>query len=199
MHTDFKIVWLMRHGQSVGNVDQPTQNHADIPLTELGREQAKRLAGRLDKKPELIVMSSFLRAQQTAEPLREKYPDVPTEIWPETAEFTYLSPARCRGTRRSDRIPLVREYWQRQNPDYHDGGGAESFADFVKRAELIRERLLQRPENDIALYSHGQFLNCLIDVAIHPYATTAERMARFRSLPELPNAGLIYLLLPFGA
>ena len=46
------------------------------------------------------------------------------------------------------------------------------------------------------LFSHGQFISCLLDIARHPYATDDERMAAFRSLPELDNTGLIYLLLP---
>ena len=46
------------------------------------------------------------------------------------------------------------------------------------------------------LFSHGQFISCLLDVARHPYATDGERMAIFRSLPELENTGLVYLLLP---
>ena len=91
MHTKFKILMLVRHGQSTGNVDQPTHDHASIPLTALGEEQAKKLSTRIDVRPDLIVASSFRRAQQTAEPLREKFPDVPVEIWPDTAEFTYLA------------------------------------------------------------------------------------------------------------
>lgn len=93
MHTKFKVLLLVRHGQSTGNVNLPTQDHASIPLTALGEEQAKRLSTRIDARPDLIVTSSFRRAQQTAEPLRERFPDVPVEVWPETAEFTYLSPS----------------------------------------------------------------------------------------------------------
>ena len=48
MHTKFKILMLVRHGQSTGNVDQPTHDHASIPLTALGEEQAKKLSARID-------------------------------------------------------------------------------------------------------------------------------------------------------
>ncbi len=196
MHTKFKVLLLVRHGQSTGNVNLPTQDHASIPLTALGEEQAKRLSTRIDARPDLIVTSSFRRAQQTAEPLRERFPDVPVEVWPETAEFTYLSPERCRGTRRTERLPWVRAYWQRQEPDYCDGAGAESFHALVARARLVLQRIEERPEETIVLFSHGQFISCLLDIARHPYATDEERMAIFRSLPELDNTGLIYLLLP---
>lgn len=196
MHTKFKILMFVRHGQSTGNVDQPTHDHASIPLTALGEEQAKKLSARIDVRPDLIVVSSFRRAQQTAEPLREKFPDVPVEIWPDTAEFTYLSPARCRGTRRTERLPWVKAYWQEQDPRYCDGAGAETFHDLVARARLVLQRVEERPEERIMLFSHGQFISCLLDIARHPYATDGERMAIFRSLPELENTGLVYLLLP---
>ena len=144
MHMKFKILMLVRHGQSTGNVDQPTHDHASIPLTALGEEQAKKLSARIDVRPDLIVVSSFRRAQQTAEPLREKFPDVPVEIWPDTAEFTYLSPARCRGTRRTERLPWVKAYWQKQDPRYCDGAGAETFHNLVARATLVLQRVEER-------------------------------------------------------
>ena len=102
----------------------------------------------------------------------------------------------CRGTRRTERLPWVRAYWQRQEPDYCDGAGAESFHALVARARLVLQRIEERPEETIVLFSHGQFISCLLDVARHPYATDGERMAIFRSLPELENTGLVYLLLP---
>lgn len=196
MHTDFKILVLVRHGQSTGNIDMPTQDHASIPLTPLGKKQAQALSERIDRRPDLIVTSSFLRAQQTSEPLREKFPDVPVEVWPEASEFTYLAPERCRGTRRTERLPWVAKYWQDQRPDYCDGEGAESFSQLVARAKLVLQRVEERPEKTVVLFSHGQFISCLLDIARHPYDTDAERMAVFRSLPELANTGLIYLLLP---
>ena len=36
MHTKFKVLLLVRHGQSTGNVNLPTQDHGIIPLTALG-------------------------------------------------------------------------------------------------------------------------------------------------------------------
>lgn len=196
MHTKFKILMLVRHGQSTGNVDQPTHDHASIPLTALGEEQAKKLSARIDVRPNLIVVSSFRRAQQTAEPLREKFPDVPVEIWPDTAEFTYLSPARCRGTRRTERLPWVKAYWQKQDPRYCDGAGAETFHDLVTRANARPAARRGAAGGAGHALSHGQFISCLLDIARHPYATDGERMAIFRSLPELENTGLVYLLLP---
>ncbi|MGH9597257.1 MAG: phosphoglycerate mutase family protein, partial [Edaphobacter sp.] len=63
-------VILVRHGQSVANAGGRTADHDTNPLTELGRAQARGLVERINCKPTLFVVSPFLRAQQTAEPLR---------------------------------------------------------------------------------------------------------------------------------
>ena len=42
-----KYIWLIRHGESLGNLERRIQGWADYPLTELGRQQAVRLAEHL--------------------------------------------------------------------------------------------------------------------------------------------------------
>jgi 2,3-bisphosphoglycerate-dependent phosphoglycerate mutase len=126
-------VLLVRHGQSVANAGGRTADHDTNPLTELGRAQARDFAGRLPCTPTLFVVSPFLRAQQTAEPLRQQFPDVPVEQWP-VQEFTFLDPARHKDTCEEDRQPNVMAYWQRQHPAFIDGFGAESFTQFFDRA-----------------------------------------------------------------
>lgn len=63
------LVYFVRHGQSVGNRDQIFLGHTDMPLTELGREQA-RLAGEAIKKmgivPDAVYASPLSRAYETA-------------------------------------------------------------------------------------------------------------------------------------
>ena len=63
------LVYFIRHGQSVGNRDQIFLGHTDMPLSELGREQA-RLAGEYIKKtgivPDAVYASPLSRAYETA-------------------------------------------------------------------------------------------------------------------------------------
>src|SRR5436309_16016109 len=93
---------LVRHGQSVTNAGGRAADQVSNPLTELGRAQARQFAECLDCKPTLIVTSLFLRAQQTSEPLRLRFPDVPVEQWA-VQEFSFLNPALHRGTSELDR------------------------------------------------------------------------------------------------
>jgi broad specificity phosphatase PhoE len=77
-------LWLVRHGQSQGNVARDAADEAglheiaidmrdvDVPLSELGRRQAEA-AGRWfaalprNERPEIVLSSPYVRAKQTAE------------------------------------------------------------------------------------------------------------------------------------
>ena len=58
---------LMRHGQTTWNAARRFQGHADAPLTDTGREQARHAAEHLTKaRIQGIVASDLLRAHDTA-------------------------------------------------------------------------------------------------------------------------------------
>ena len=61
---------LLRHGQTVWNVENRFQGKTDIPLDDVGHAQARR-AGSLVAafQPDAIVSSDLIRTQQTAAPL----------------------------------------------------------------------------------------------------------------------------------
>jgi probable phosphoglycerate mutase len=173
-------VIMVRHGESLTNAGGKAADHISNPLTELGHAQAREFAQRIACKPTLVVVSPFLRAQQTAEPLREQFPDVPLEEWP-VEEFGFLDPARHRGTSEEDRHPYVVSYWQRQDPAFVDGPGAESFSQFLDRArEAVRRLVGLRPAGCVVVFSHGFFMQAVRLVLLFPNATDAELMANFR-------------------
>jgi broad specificity phosphatase PhoE len=180
---DTRIIFV-RHGQSLANSGGRTADHDTNPLTELGRAQAKSFAERVDCKPTLIITSPFLRAKQTAEPLQQRFPDVPVEEWP-IQEFTFLEPSLHRNTSEADRDPHVSTYWQRGDAAYVGGPGAESFSAFLDRAReairrLVDRRLVNRDAAGcIVIFSHGYFMQALRMVLLFPNATDAQVMANF--------------------
>ena len=46
-----KKIWLIRHGESIANAGEPTQDHAAIPLSEKGLQQAQELALAIRRLP----------------------------------------------------------------------------------------------------------------------------------------------------
>lgn len=62
-----KTLFLIRHGQTDWNVEERFQGHIDIPLNDVGREQARQLIPYFQKNPIQAVLSSDLvRASETA-------------------------------------------------------------------------------------------------------------------------------------
>jgi len=172
-------ILLVRHGQSVANAGGKTADNAKNPLTELGLVQSRNFAERLDCKPTLLVTSPFERAQQTAEPLRQRFPNVPVEEWP-IQEFTFLDPSRLTNTTEVDREPFAATYWQRQDHAYIDGPGAESFTLFLDRAREAIHRLMSRSlDGCIVIFTHGYFMQAFRLVVLFPNATDAELMSNF--------------------
>ena len=62
-------IYLIRHGESVGNLHRICLGHTDLDLTDLGHEQAKKTAEALaDVDFDAVYSSDLIRAVHTAEP-----------------------------------------------------------------------------------------------------------------------------------
>ena len=191
-----KEIWLIRHAESTANVGAVTSVPETIPLTETGFKQAECVASFFDKQPDLIVVSPFLRARETAAPLLQRFPNVAVEEW-HVQEFTYLATDRCANTTLADRKPLVAAYWERSEPNYCDGPGAESFAQFVLRVKDMIHRLQTSDANFIVVYTHGQLIQLTMWLLWHNVNDlTGKSMAMFRFFLQsivVPNASIIKL------
>ena len=190
-------ILLIRHGQSAANVGLPTLDPESIPLTDKGQLQAENAAKELRSAVDMIIVSPYLRAQQTAEPLIKRFPNALVEIWPEVREFTYLSPASCAGTTVLDRKERVDAYWDAADPDYVDGEGAESFRQFMQRADRVLKKLSELQCKNAAVVSHEQFMRALLMEKLDPVfrnTAFAEKMRMFRNGIRIANAEIIWLV-----
>ena len=63
------LIYIIRHGESVGNLHRICLGHTDLDLTELGHMQAKKTAEALSEIDfSAIYSSDLIRAVHTAEP-----------------------------------------------------------------------------------------------------------------------------------
>ncbi|MHA6140942.1 histidine phosphatase family protein [Pseudomonas mohnii] len=181
-----KNVRLIRHGESAANAGEASLDHATIPLTPKGVEQAYLVARSFNHAPALIVASPFTRAQATAMATLAAFPATPLETWP-IHEFTYLEPAKCANTTVAQRRNWVEAYWAKSDTTFRDGAGAESFLDFILRAQSFLDQLAKHPAQDIAVVSHGQFINAVAWlIERKPEAIDGRAMADWREY-EITN------------
>ena len=178
---------FVRHSQSTGNAGIPSPDLAAIDLTELGHDQARDIAVAWLEPPTLIIVSPYLRTQQTAAPTIARFSSAPVEVWP-VEEFTYLQPQRWNGTRSVDRLPYLERYWHVADPEYCDGEGSESFGSLLRRANAALERLAALPADALAyVFSHGQFIQAVRATVVEPDLDDRGKMLRFWRSGEPPE------------
>lgn len=153
---------IVRHGETLWNVERRCQGHADIPLNERGIEQAEKLAFHLQNSAiDAIYASDLSRAVQTAEKVGERH-GLP--VWPlrELRERFYGELEGLTREQMAERYPIEEEAWLNV---WRKGGkyGVELFTDFERRivkklTNLAREHIGGR----ILVVSHGGSINAFL-------------------------------------
>ncbi len=175
-------IFLIRHAESEANINGKTLSHASIALSENGHKQVQELCLKL---PEIdyVIVSQYLRTHQTATPLLEKY-DLSFEVDEHLHEFSYLSERKCANTNMDDRKAWVKAYWEKMDYQHKDADDAESFEDLCMRVQAFHEKLKALSDNyvqkNLAVFSHGQFLQLLMMQIQQPQPLSKDLMQQFR-------------------
>jgi len=194
-------VWLIRHAESEANAGLATISPASVRLTSRGRKQAEYIARAFTTQPDQIITSPYIRTKQTAFPTLERFPRSQHNEW-DIQEFTYLSPSEYQNTTIEQRRPLAQAYWQRLNPFYVDGEGAESFSQFMLRVQETLHKLATSQDKFIAIFSHEQFIRAILwtlymgEEWIAEYSEREEGMECFRQFLKafsMPNGSIVQL------
>jgi broad specificity phosphatase PhoE len=160
-----KDLWLIRHGESQGNLEGRIQGWEDYPLSKLGRRQALRLAERLAQQGDKItaIFSSPLkRATQTAE-IISKVLDLPIEYDDRLKEYNFGPISGLARNEIGELYPEVRAAWD-INEFWEPLPGEEGELAFEKRVRAALDDIVANMEEDTALavVMHGGVLNsCL--------------------------------------
>ncbi len=174
---------FVRHGQSTANAGNWNQPFAQIELTPLGQRQAEALAQQWNVTPSLIVVSPFVRTQQTAAPTIARFPKVPVETWP-IQEFTYWDIAHWDGSSPEVEVEDVARFWRIGDP-HHRRGASETFGELLDRAGAALQRLeALQLEAPVLLFSHGHFIQAVRHVVMFPHWTAEEKMLGFKAFDD---------------
>jgi len=152
-----KQIITIQHTQSVHHTNGMVGSWTDWHLTELGRAQAERIARRLQPllagKRWTVYSSDLLRAQETAAPL---------------AEMLQVKPILRMELRERNLGPAVGKsvQWLRENLEMQERAvddrlfkAAESRRDAWNRLAPFFEELVNSPDENIILVSHGDLLS----------------------------------------
>lgn len=195
-------IYLIRHGQSTANAGGEAQPNSQIPLTQLGHKQAHSVAQwvqhTLGDHIESISVSSFLRTQQTAQPLLERVA-MSAQIIEGLQEFNYLSFSCIEGRDFATRLALMDEYWASAHPEYSQGADAESFAQFYQRVAKVLSDFEQFEDGNHVVYTHGFWISMLIWQLLGQSAQSDRDVVKFRQFEQsirAQNGEVFCLTLP---
>jgi 2,3-bisphosphoglycerate-dependent phosphoglycerate mutase len=147
-------LWIVRHGESAGNVARNAAmaaglaeidialRDADVPLSGLGEQQSRALgwwfaAMPSDERPNVVLVSPYRRAQQTAEAVRaagglsETHPEFIVDERLREKEFGILDRLTTSGIARLH--PQQAEFRRLLGKFYHRPPGGESWCDVILR------------------------------------------------------------------
>jgi broad specificity phosphatase PhoE len=144
-------VWLVRHAETEWSKSGRHTGRTDVPLTDEGRERARKLGARLGGHDfALVLVSPLERARETA---RLAGLGDPCQVREDLLEWDY-------GDYEGITTAEIRE----ERPDWylwHDGVPNGETADEVSaRCDRVIEEILGA-DGDVAVFAHGHVLRAL--------------------------------------
>lgn len=146
-------IGFLRHGQTDWNVDFRLQGTADIPLNEVGKEQARKAASFIHREDwDALLCSPLSRAVDTAKIVAERvgFSDI---------EVEELLLERAFGEAEG----MLHEQWREKYGNHTPAPGSESLEDLATRGWLLLERLvLLHQGKRVLAVSHGAMIRKLL-------------------------------------
>ncbi|HVD24900.1 MAG TPA: histidine phosphatase family protein [Gaiellaceae bacterium] len=176
-------ILLARHGESDWNRAGRWQGHADRPLTDLGREQARALAARLAEIDlDAIYSSDLERARNTAELVAATKGLAVTAV-PELREVDVGSWSGLTRAEAEQRFPDEFARWLAGREGWTDGETYEQLGDRIVRA--LRRIGDDHPAGRVLVVAHGGSIRAVHAAALGVDVHTYRRIQRVE-----PNATL---------
>lgn len=186
-----KHIYFVRHGQSESNVDGIYRGKK-AQLTEMGHEQARIVAERIERiGVEAVISSTFPRAHDTALAIGERVglPVETFELFGEWAEPTNVMNLHIEHPVRKESRRVISET---HDHDFrlHD---EETFSELQVRAEKAMTALLAHRASRICVVTHGGFLRALIGHLAFGSNFTKKLFVDFMDHFYTTNVGITYV------
>ncbi|HKY01042.1 MAG TPA: histidine phosphatase family protein [Burkholderiales bacterium] len=175
-------IWVVRHGQSAGNVARDEAEAArlplidiatrdmDVPLSPLGEEQARALGrwfGAMpeDKRPTVVLYSPYVRARRTAEIVLETADidrdDITFHVDERLREKEFGQLDRLTASGIALKYPELHEQRNRVGKFYFRPPGGESWCDVILRLRSVLDTMTRGyREEHVLIVAHQVIVNC---------------------------------------
>ena len=150
---------ITRHGETLGNKEGILQGHLQGTLSELGKEQARKVAERLkEEKIDYIYSSDLARASDTAKEIAKFHPNIPIEFIKELRES-------CFGSFEGKKISDICNKRKDLSKVFSKDENVENGKQLYERAKEFLDKLIRKHHKDIVLLvSHDCINKALICV-----------------------------------
>lgn len=160
------ILYLVRHGQSEGNVKRYFHGQTDYPLTELGRQQACEVAEKLkDTKFTRCCASNLQRAWNTAQACLAFHPEVTAEVCTDLREHFVGDMEDVPWDEAQRRFPGVPEKfisdWFHTVPP-----GGEDPQDMLKRVSRCIDSIIAHGEDTLVVSHFGTMSLAVVHLGV---------------------------------
>ena len=152
------LLCMVRHGETEWNAARRVQGQLDVPLSEVGRDQARCVSEALPEgRFSALYASDLLRVRQTAEPAAARLGLTP-RLDPRLRErhygsFQSLTFAEVKASRPEDYAR-----YEARDPEF-DFGNGESLRDFSARALGCLSAIAERHAGEeVLVFTHGGVL-----------------------------------------
>lgn len=171
------LLTIVRHGETIENLNGIVQGHCHGSLSEQGLIQAKCVADRLKgEKFDAIISSDLGRAKQTAEEIAKYHGDTKLET---SQDLRECASGIFDGRPREDRRLDMRK--SRQNPYSYRPEGGENFYDVEARIKKFLNYLFSRfNDKNVLIITHGRWIKLMFNV-LNPENKTKMRYLKIKN------------------
>lgn len=157
---------LIRHGETEWNKNLRFQGHMDIPLSEEGREQARKLALRLStEKFDAAYASDLSRASETAQAVAD-YHNLEVKLKPELKEINFGQWEGLTHQEIDSKYPESMAKWLSDPKETRIPGG-ESMNEVAQRCKAgISGILADNANKNVLVVAHGGVLRIVVAQAL---------------------------------
>ncbi len=155
-------IFLVRHGATVLTDEDRFAGATDVPLSEVGREQATRLALRLSEEEIAAAYASPLgRAAETARILARPH-RLEVELMPELREISHGRWEEMTRREVDERFPEEAAAWNDDPYTFAPEGGESGLAATARALPAILEIVRRHPGQRVIVVSHKATIRLLL-------------------------------------